>query len=46
MKENRDLIDAATRGEWTLDHDKKMLDIMQNIASVCAGIYFFIRYFH
>jgi hypothetical protein len=34
MQENRELLDAATRGEWMLEHDKKVLEIMQNIASV------------
>lgn len=35
MQESRELLDAATRGEWMLEHDKKVLEIMQNLASVC-----------
>lgn len=40
MQENRELLDAATRGEWMLEHDKKVLEIMQNIASVCYKLSF------
>lgn len=45
MQDNNKLLDSATRGEWTLEDDKKVLEIMQNIASVCDELSFLLLSF-
>lgn len=40
LQDHKELIDTASKDEWTLECDKKMLDIMQDLASVRN--YFFL----